>query len=85
MKQDTQHMGNLGKTATDKVTGFTGVITSVVYYISGCTQYCVLPKMKDDGKFPDGMYIDYQRLDVTDNALVFESSDNGCCEAPSRS
>lgn len=82
---DTKHIKNLGKTATDKATGFTGIITAIVYYISGCTQYCILPKCGTDGKFPDGTYIDYQRLEVTDNALNFQTTDAGCCTAPTRS
>ena len=85
MTQEPSHIKNLGKTATDKATGFTGIVTAVVFYISGCTQYCILPKCKEDGKFPEGTYIDYQRLEIKDNFLNFDSQDNGCCEAPTRS
>lgn len=43
---DAKHIKNLGKTATDKAAGFTGIITAIVYYISGCTQYCILPNVR---------------------------------------
>ena len=52
----------LGKTVKDKVTGFTGVATSYVQYMTGCNQYSVMPKVGEDGKLPEGHWFDEQRL-----------------------
>ncbi len=55
----------LGKQLKCKVTGFVGIATAKVEFINGCVQYCVKPKMKEDGKLPDGEYIDIEQLEVT--------------------
>ena len=60
----------LGKTVKDKVTGFQGVATAKVEYINGCVQYCVKPKMTEEGKMPDGEYIDVQQLEMVANEPV---------------
>ncbi len=56
-----------GETVQDKVTGFTGIVTTRCDYISGCNRYYVQPKVGDDGKNIDGIYVDepaLERLDV---------------------
>lgn len=35
-----------GQTVKEKITGFQGVITGVVSYITGCNQYLVVAKAK---------------------------------------
>lgn len=54
----------LGKEVRSIVTGFKGVATSKVTYINGCIQFCVKPRMKDDGLMPEGHYIDVEELEV---------------------
>lgn len=44
------------------VTGFRGVVTGRAEYISGCRQYAITPKAKDDGSFVAGEWLDEQRL-----------------------
>ena len=46
----------------DQITGFTGVVTGFVRYISGCDQYVVQPVVDPDGKFVDGHWFDEARL-----------------------
>jgi hypothetical protein len=57
-------MDNLGKKAKDKVTGFTGIITSKHFYLYGCAQYGVSPQVDKDGKIPDIRYFDEGRLEI---------------------
>ncbi len=53
----------LGQELCCKVTGFQGVATSYLKFINGCVQYCLKPKVRDDGKYPDGTYIDVENLE----------------------
>jgi hypothetical protein len=55
---------NLGKKAVDKVTRFTGTITSYIQYLTGCHQYGVTPEIGADGKVPDTHYFDVKRLEI---------------------
>lgn len=66
----------LGVTATDKVTGFSGVVLGFVQYISGCNQALVAPKVGSDGALREPQWIDVQRLDV-DEATPAIVLDNG--------
>ena len=52
----------LGSKVRDRVTAFEGTAISRITYINGCVQYGVLPKVKEDGKYPETQYIDWQRL-----------------------
>ena len=54
-----------GEKVRDKVTGFEGVVTGFVTYISGCDQYLVNPPAKDGG-YVKGEYIDDIRLEAVD-------------------
>jgi hypothetical protein len=54
----------LGKKVTDRITGFTGIVTGYVTYLSGCNQALVAPKVGKDGKKIDGEWFDEQRLEV---------------------
>jgi hypothetical protein len=52
----------LGRTYEDVVTGFTGVAIGHVRYITGCNQALLQPRVDADGKVPDSMWMDEQRL-----------------------
>lgn len=54
----------LGYKVRDRITGFTGTVTGVVDYLSGCNQALVVPKLKKDGTVADSMWFDVQRLEV---------------------
>lgn len=69
-------MVKLGDTVQDAVTGFVGVATARVEYINGCVQFGVTPKAVD-GKMPDAVYIDHQRLAVHGDPVAMPSSDTG--------
>lgn len=71
----------MGKSAKDKITGFTGIITSKHIYLTGCNQYGLQPAVDKDGKVPDKGYFDEGRIEITgDGVTVAEvtAADNGC-------
>lgn len=53
-----------GKQARDKVTGFTGIVTGMSRWMTGCDQYCVVPPVDKAGKIDDSRWFDEGRLDV---------------------
>jgi hypothetical protein len=63
-------MIELGMTAKDKITGFTGVVTGVCFYLSGCNQALVVPPVSKDGSFKDGQWFDFQRLEIKDKKKI---------------
>jgi len=67
----------LGNKVRDKVTGFEGIATARVEYINKCVQYCVKPKVKEDGKMTNGEYIDIDELEIIDDGIVIESKPTG--------
>lgn len=52
----------LGSQAEDKLTGFKGTVTGTAQYLTGCSQYCLLPKTNDPSKYPDGQWFDEGRV-----------------------
>lgn len=74
-------MENLGKKATDKITGFTGVITAKIFYLYGCAQYCIVPKVGTDGKRVEGEYFDEGRIEIMEQVVTAEAvqaNEPGC-------
>lgn len=68
-------MIELGVTAEDKVTGFRGVVTGYVTYLTGCNQCLLMPKADKDGKCQDGAWFDEQRV-VVDEEKPIINTDN---------
>ena len=50
--------------AEDKITGLQGIITGHADYITGCDQYLLQPKSKDN-EFKEARWIDEYRLKIT--------------------
>ncbi len=67
----------LGYTAFDKVTGFTGVITGCVHYLTGCNQVLLVPKVAEDGSFKEAQWFDVQRVTTIPvvERIVLENSE----------
>lgn len=53
----------LGTTAKDKITGFSGMVVGRVEYISGCNQILLSPKVAKDGTLRGAEWFDEQRCD----------------------
>ena len=74
-----------GHMVRDVITGFAGTVTGVVIYISGCNQALVVPMVNNDGKIPDSIWFDVQRLSIVDKytQIVLDNSKTpGCDMAP---
>jgi hypothetical protein len=56
----------------DRITGFSGVVTGFVTYLSGCNQALVVPKVGKDGSFKEGQCFDEQRLEVDKKCSVIK-------------
>lgn len=78
----------LGRTYSDKITGFKGICVGVVHYISGCNQAVLVPKLKADGSPVPGEWFDWQRLeeDTTVAQVILDNTAGpGFDSAPTRS
>ena len=58
---------DFGDTVKDIYTGFTGVVTCIMIFINGCTQFEVTPKWDKKATLESisGMFIDSQSLKIT--------------------
>ena len=72
----------LGKRAVDKITGFSGVLTSRCEFLTGCNRYCIQPTELKDGKPIDSIYFDEDQIDIVGDAIKPEDvqgEKNGAC------
>ena len=65
-----EHVGLLGKTAKDKVTGFSGVVSSVSFDLYGCVQVVLSPPIDKEGKLVEGRWFDINRIDIVNEQRV---------------
>lgn len=66
-----QHLSLLGMRVKDKVTGFTGVVTSIAFDLYGCIQAVINPGVDKDGKLQDQTWFDVSRLEIVrDNPVI---------------
>lgn len=56
----------LGDTAIDLLTGFSGVISYRVEYLTGCPQYGLLPKIDEKGEIRKEQQFDENRIRILD-------------------
>ncbi len=52
----------LGIKAKDKVSGFSGTLTTYVKYLTGCDRYLIEPDVDEDNKYVEGTYFDVDRI-----------------------
>ncbi len=60
----------LGRKYRDKITGFTGIATGYVDYISGCNQALLAPRIGDKGEFIESQWLDVQRLELLEGIEI---------------
>lgn len=65
----------LGCPVVDRITGFKGVVTGHVEYLTGCNQSLVVPRAAEDGSLREGQWFDDQRLQLCDGERI--QLDNG--------
>lgn len=67
----TETINLLGHKATDRVTGFSGVITSVCFDLYGCVQASITPPAKEDAEeIKFGHWFDVNRLEVAEETVM---------------
>lgn len=69
------HIDLLGMKATDLVTGFSGVITSIAFDLYGCIQAVIDPPVDEKGDTKSGKWFDITRLDITHQIPVMTPPD----------
>ncbi len=73
----------LGVRVQDKVTGFEGVVTGRVEYITGCNQLLVVPRVKSDGALVEAQWFDEQRTFIVDpTPVALDNGDTPGCDIP---
>lgn len=74
----------LGCRAKDKISGFTGRVTGIANYLTGCNQVLVVPeKLKDDGSKVSGEWFDIQRCErVGGDVLVLDNGSTPGADIP---
>lgn len=77
---------NLGDSAKHVITGFQGIVTARVEYLTGCAQVCLQPQGVDDkgqpfeSRFFDEPYVDLVQAGVVQNRTPGRLT--GCDTAP---
>ena len=60
----------LGYKFVDKVTGFEGTCVGHVFYLTGCEQLLLIPRVRQDGSFIDSAWLDIDRCIKLDNERI---------------
>jgi hypothetical protein len=66
------HLALLGTNVKCRVTGFTGVVSSISFDLFGCIQAVVNPGVDADGKPKDSHWFDINRLEILDPKPVMQ-------------
>lgn len=77
----------LGKTYRDRITGFCGVATGFVTYLSGCNQALLAPQVDSTGGLRNSEWFDVQRLaEQPGDPIVLDNTETPGCDrqAPRR-
>lgn len=77
-------MIKLGNKYYDQITGFVGIATGKVKYISGCNQVLLAPGVDKDGKIQESMWFDEQRLVKVEGfeRIVLDNSETPGFDSP---
>lgn len=73
----------LGKRAKDKITGFSGILTSRCEFLTGCNRYCIQPTELKDSKPIESIYFDEAQIEIISEKGISPSDvqgdDKGAC------
>lgn len=64
------HLDLLGRPVRDKVSGFTGTVTSICFDLFGCVQAVVAPSSEGHHEVRTGAWFDVSRLQTTGEAVM---------------
>lgn len=76
MEKIVDALSLLGRGVRDVVRGGSGVVTSINFDLYGCIQACVSPVADKEGKYPDPMWVDTNRLEVIESTRVMPIPDH---------
>jgi len=80
---------NLGDKVRHAITGFEGIATAKVQYLTGCDQVCIQPQgLKPDGDYFDSRYFDEPYVDLVESEVVPNRTPGrvtGASKSPGRS
>lgn len=80
-KLTKQYAGELGVTVEDRITGFRGIVTGHVNYLSGCNQGLVVPQATKDGSINSQWFDDQRlRIDLSVAPIVLENEKTPGCD-----
>jgi hypothetical protein len=73
----------LGALCRDRVTGFTGICTGFVVYLTGCHQVLLNPGVDDQGKLREANWFDVQRVAIEGpDRLMLDNGETPGCDLP---
>lgn len=67
-----KHLSLMGLVVEDKVTGLTGVVSSISFDLYGCIQAAITPKSTEDGTIPNSRWFDICRLKIINENPVMD-------------
>jgi hypothetical protein len=73
MKNIKKHLGLLGLKVEDKVTGLTGIVSSVSFDLYGCIQAVINPGLDKDGNQRPSHWYDVFRLTIINEKPVMNT------------
>ncbi len=62
-----------GDSVKEKITGFQGIITGTCFYLTGCNQYLITAKPKDEFSEPVALWYDEGRIELLKENYISES------------
>lgn len=76
----------LGDKVKCKITGYTGILTSMVNHINGCTRFGIQAPMDKDGKVPECLWVDEPQVEFVEETNITKTSPStgGPISAPRR-
>ena len=60
----SNRLPELGDRVRDKISGLEGIATAHAQHLTGCDRFWVAPRVGQDGKPVDGMWIDIDMLEI---------------------
>lgn len=75
MSNIQKHLSLLGFRVKDRVTGMSGVVTSISFDLYGCVQAIVHPGLTSDGKPAEQHWFDIARLEAESDSPVMAQPD----------
>lgn len=68
------HQDLIGLTVRDRVTGYTGMVTSQTRYLAGCDRIEVRARVRGDGKLLEPGWFDVLTVEVVEGGPTFRPS-----------